>query len=185
MHKAVHKCAIQASLKSRSLLRCRRFYNTADMIMLYKSNILCYIEYRTAGIHFACTSVLAEVDDVQSRFITQLELSEEAAFMHFNMALLCVRRDISILGVIHRAALRKGPPELLKFFRREECHSYRRSVRFSHRHSRCLIEWAAGSNLEIMRRSALGMIRVYNLLPEELVDKVDFERVSMRPYTIG
>ena len=175
MHKAVHKCAIQASLKSRSLLRCRRFYNTADMIMLYKSHILSYIEYRTAGIHFACTSVLAEVDDVQSRFITQLELSEEAAFMHFNLAPLSVRRDISILGVIHRAALRKGPPELWKFFRREVSHSYRRSVRFSHRHSRCLIEWAAGSNLEIMRRSALGMIRVYNLLPEELVDKVDLK----------
>ena len=71
MHKAVHKCAIQASLKSRSLLRCRRFYNTADMIMVYKSHILSYIEYRTAGIQFACTSVLAELCDAQSRFINQ------------------------------------------------------------------------------------------------------------------
>ena len=81
------------------------------MIMLYKSHILSYIEHRIAGIHFACTSVLAEVDDVQSRFITQLELSEEAAFMHLNLVPLNVRRDIRTLRVIHRAALRKGPPE--------------------------------------------------------------------------
>ena len=80
--------------------------------MLYKFHILSYIEYRTAGIHFACPSVLAELHDVQSRFITQLELSEEGAFINFNLGPLCVRRDISIFGVVRRAALRKGPLEL-------------------------------------------------------------------------
>ena len=34
-------------------------------------------------------------------------------------------------------------------------------------------EVAAWRNLEIMRRSALGMLRAYNLLPQEVVDRAD------------
>ena len=81
-----------------------------DLVLLYTSHVLSYIEYRTAGLHFASTSVLNEIDDVQSRFLRQFEVSEESAFAHFNVAPLNVRRDISILGIIHRASLNLGPP---------------------------------------------------------------------------
>ena len=37
------------------------------------------------------------------------------------------------------------------------------------RHNRQLIEYHAGS-LEIVRRSVLGLIPIYNLLPQEIVD---------------
>ena len=46
-------------------------------------------------------------------------------------------------------------------------------MRRGSRHSFQIMEWPPGRNLEIMRRSALGMIRVYNLLPQEVVDKAD------------
>ena len=36
--------------------------------------------------------------------------------MNFNLAPLSTRRDIAMLGVIHRAALREGPQQLLIFF---------------------------------------------------------------------
>ncbi len=42
-----------------------------------------------------------------------------------------------------------------------------------------LVEWPGWHNLEIMRRSALGMIRVYNLLPPHVVSEhnlKDFQR---------
>jgi len=135
--------------------------------MLYKSHVLSFIEYRTAGIHFASTSVLNSVDDVQSRFVSQVGLDETNAFMLFNLAPLCVRRDIAMLGVIHRAVLLQGPAQLWKFFRRDVVR--RREQRSFTRHSLQLIEWPPGRDLEIMRRSALGMIRVYNLLPQEAV----------------
>ena len=96
MNVAVHKCACRAAWKTKSLLRSRRFCSDSDLIMLYKSHVLSYIEYRTAGIHFASSSVLREIDDVQTRYIRQLNLSEEAAFMHFNLAPLETRRDIAI-----------------------------------------------------------------------------------------
>ena len=140
--------------------------------MLYKSHILSFIEYRTAGIHFASTSVLNDIDDSQVRFLRQIGLTEVLAFMVFNLAPLSARRDIAMLGCIHRAVLLQGPPALWKFFRREtvpRATSTRRGIR----HSFQLIEWQPGRDLEVMRRSALGMIRVYNMLPQEVVEKAE------------
>ena len=90
--------------------------------------------------------------------------------MNFNLAPLSARRDIAILGCIHRAAKLQGPPSLWKFFRRNTVQTAS-ATRRGHRHSLQLIEWPAGRNLELMRRSAFGMIRVYNLLPQEIVVK--------------
>ena len=66
---AVHTCAKKAAWKTKSLLRARRFYNTVDMLILFKSNVLSYIEYKTAGVYFASTIVWRELDDVQTRFL--------------------------------------------------------------------------------------------------------------------
>ena len=140
------------------------------MLMLFKSHVLSFIEYRTAGIHFAFTSVLKEVDEVQTRFLRELEVTEESALMNFNLAPLSTRRDIAMLGVIHRAALREGPQQLLKFFRLAvPASSFARVSRHRSVHSMRLEEWPAGRNLDIIRRSALGSIRVYNLLPADVV----------------
>ena len=169
MHTAVHKCAVKASVKLKTLLRVRRFYNTTDLVMLHKSHILSFVEYRTPGVYHASTSVLAELDRVQEQFVRQLDLSEEDAFMHFNLAPLCVRRDVAILGFIHRAAIRQGPQHLWRFFRLDSCAPPRRSARRDRRHSMHLAEWPGVRHLDIMRRSALGAIRVYNLLPADAV----------------
>ena len=74
MANAVHKCATTAAWKTRALLRTRRFYSTLDLVMMYKSHVLSYIEYPTPGIHFACTSVLQDIDDVQKRFLHEIDL---------------------------------------------------------------------------------------------------------------
>ncbi len=175
MNAASHKCASKAAWKTRSLLRVRRFYPSHELLLLYKSHVLSSIEYRTPGLHFASTSVLDKIDQVQSRCLRQLEISEEAAFDSFNLAPLRVRRDISILGVIHRAANAAGPPQLWQFFRRET-RTANRASRGRRRHGLQLVEWDHGRDLDIMRRSALGMIRVYNLLPEECVATSDVSK---------
>ncbi len=170
MGTAAHKCARKAAFKSKALIRCRRFYSTNDLIALYKSHVLSFIEYRTPGLHFASSSILVEIDDGQSRFLKEIEVSEESAFMVFNLAPLQVRRDIAILGIIHRASLQQGPPQLWKFFRRSgdaESGRTRRELR----HNRQVAEWPSSRNLDVMRRSALGSIRVYNLLPQDIVDQ--------------
>ena len=40
MRVAVHKCAVKAAWKSKSLLRCRRFCNMVNLVVLYKAHIL-------------------------------------------------------------------------------------------------------------------------------------------------
>ena len=169
MSTAVHKCARTAAFKTKSLLRCRRFYSLNDLVMLYKSHVLSYVEYRTPAIHLAPTSVLNELDDVQTRFLKELGLSEAAAFMNFNLAPLPVRRDIAMLGVIHRAAAKQGPPQLWQFFQRHP-HEAGTRARRRIRHNLQVTEHPPGRSLDIMRRSALGMIRVYNLLPQDVVE---------------
>ena len=93
--------------------------------------------------------------------------------MHFNLLPLSVRRDISILGVIHRAVLGLGPPQLWKFFKRAAATRARASRR--PRHDKQLVEWPSARDLDVKRRSCLGSIRVYNLLPAAAVAEVDLK----------
>ena len=72
MATAVHKCATKAAWKTKALLRTHRFYSTVDLMMLYKSHVLSFIEYRTPGVHFESASVLKDLDDVQKRFLVQI-----------------------------------------------------------------------------------------------------------------
>ena len=74
MNTAVHNCVKTAAWKTKSLLRAHHVYSTVDMPMLFKSHVLSFIECRTAGIHFASTSVLRELDDVQTRFLKDFGL---------------------------------------------------------------------------------------------------------------
>ena len=68
MHSAVHQCAIEAGWRVRSLLRAQKFFSTSEAIMMFKSQVLSYIESRTAGIAHASTSTLAPLDYVQEQF---------------------------------------------------------------------------------------------------------------------
>ena len=161
---AAHKCATSVALKTRALLRVQWFYSTKDMPMLYRSHVLSFIEYRTPGLHFAPTCNSNEIDIVQVRFLRQIGVSEEDAFIHFNLAPLSARRDIAILGCIRRASLQQGPPGLWRFFCRNHI-PHVSAARRHQRHSFQIAEWPRGRDLQVMRRSAIGMIRVYNILP--------------------
>ncbi len=78
--------------------------------------------------------------------------------------------DIAMLGVIHRAVLGVGPPHLRRFFRLAAPADYQRTRADVRRHHRHLEDPREGRYLEVLRRSALGLIGVYNLLPPDVVD---------------
>ena len=63
-----------------------------------------------------------------------------------------MRRDIALLGVIHRAALGEGPPQFKEYFSRRQG-----SLR--------LLDPLEVKNVSLlMRRSIWGLVRVYNTL---------------------
>ena len=69
------------------------------MIVLYKSHLLGFLEYRTPAIYHATRAVIGRLDGMQTRFLEKVGISE-----HFKLAPLGVRRDIAMLGLIHRNA---------------------------------------------------------------------------------
>ena len=152
----------------RSVLRAHRYHTTANMLHLYKSKVLSYAEYRTAAIYHASASLLQQVDHVQERFLADVGVDIVNAFLIFNLAPLSLRRDIAMLGLIRRTVLGQGPQHFQQFFYREDCEE-RRSKRFR-RHEHRLHEYQDGKQLDVVTRSALGLVSIYNMLPTEIVE---------------
>ena len=55
MHVAIDDCAAACHARTMCLLRARRFHSLEEMVLLYKSHILSYAEYRTPAIAHAAT----------------------------------------------------------------------------------------------------------------------------------
>ena len=165
MADAVESCVAAASWRIHSLIRTRRFYCDAELVNLYKAHVLSYIEYRTCAIYHASVSVLAPLDALQTRFLRSLGISAGDALIHFNLAPLNTRRDISILGVIHRSVLGLGPSCLQSFFRLDTSPPPARAPR---RHARHIVE-PSYTSPDFLLHSAVGATRIYNLLPDSIV----------------
>ena len=90
--------------------------------------------------------------------------------MEFNLAPLATRRDIAMLGLIHRTVLGKGLSHFKSFFKlAEETQRGYLTRRVAKNHSKQLEDPRKGRFPELLRRSALGLIAAYNLLPTEMV----------------
>ena len=92
--------------------------------------------------------------------------------MQFNLAPLTAWRGIAILWCIHRSTRQHGPPSLWQFFRRKPS-PHVSFARRAQRHSFQVVEWPRGRDLQIMRRSVIGIIRIYNWMPHEAIEKDD------------
>ena len=101
----------------------------------------------------------------------QLNLSHTTEFLDFNLAPLNLRRDIAMLGLLHKCALGTAHSRLRKPFPRvptpQPIHNTRHSKR---RHTHQLKEHCTNNFLEVMRQSIFGLVRVYNFLPQQVID---------------
>ena len=112
-------CTSSYGWKLRTLLRTRRFYIDADMIAFYKAHLLSYLEYRTPAIYHAIRAVLSCLDAVQTLTLMAIRVNELTSLVSFRLAPLSTRRDIDMLGILHRTMLGKGPNHFSGFFPRE------------------------------------------------------------------
>ena len=62
-----------------------------------------------------------------------------------------------MLGLIHRTILGKGPSQFTEFFRRDPQHSAK------------LVDPRATLRSPLIKKSALGLVAIYNLLPHKIV----------------
>ena len=170
MDKEVDNLVRLCSLKLRTLLRGRRFFTTAQLVQQYKSNVLPFLEYPTPALYHATQTVLNKVDQVQDTFLRKAGLTKEEALNKYRLAPLSTRRDIAMLGLVHRTVLGHGPPHFQEWFfaAKPVEHRYQTRAR-SRAHKHQLHDYLDGTHSELLRRSALGLPRVYNALSSETV----------------
>ena len=84
--------------------------------------------------------------------------------MYFNFAPLDIRKDIAQLSLIHCTILKKGPPHFKEFFIRAGTSTQ------PQRHGYHLVDPRSMHKGQLVRRSALGLVAVYNLLPAKVVE---------------
>ena len=101
MASAIHEVASEARWRLKAIWRSHRYHSVAALIGLFKSKVLSFLEYRTAGIYHATDGALRPLDQVQEAFLEKLGVSPKEALMNFNLAPLSTRRDIAMLGVIY------------------------------------------------------------------------------------
>ena len=93
------------------------------------------------------------------------------ALLKFNLAPLCVRRDIAMLGVLHKIVLGIAPSPLSELVCRSASslmhYGFRSSVPL---HNKQLHDCVGCNSPVMLKRSFFGLVHVYNLLPQDLVD---------------
>ena len=101
-------------------------------------------------------------------------MSELDALRDFRLAPLNSRRDMAMLGVLHKFNLGLAPPQLAAFFHRigaVEEHPLRCKLRLWQKlHDEQLATPVDFSSSKLLKRSLFGLARCYNTLPQNIVD---------------
>ena len=172
MGDACMEIAAQGNCRLNTLLRTRRFHTVESCILLYKSQVLSYVESGTPAVYHAPRFFLSAIDRVQGRLLDALGLSLELAIIGFNLAPLSSRRDIAMLGLIHRVVLGFAPEQFSDYIRpaRAMLNRPREWRSPGSRHNKQLHDAIDGTNSAMMSRSLFGLVNSYNLLPQAVVD---------------
>ena len=99
-----------------TLRRARGLYSQSQMFVQYKSHIWGFTEYQNEAILHACVSSLAKLDHLQVSFVHAFNMTEEVAFLDHNFAPPTLRRDIDILGFLHKRVLNQCHPSVAHLF---------------------------------------------------------------------
>ena len=165
MREAVDSIVAKAKPKIKAILRLRAHYSLEDMLLQYKTHIWGFTEYQNGIICHAAPSTLDALNRLQRWFLHELGISEEEAFIQYNFAPPTLRRDIGLLGLIHKRVLGLAHPafEELLPWHNEYDGGHTKQV-FSHT-IECNFQWV------LFNRSIFGLVAIYNQMPQEIVDK--------------
>ena len=114
MNQAIEKILAQVRPKVAAILRTRRYYNTADLIDQFKTHVWGLMEFQNGAIFHASDYLLSKLDCVHANFLMELGVEQSDAFMNFNFAPPDLRRNIGILGMIHKRVLGRCHPVFQK-----------------------------------------------------------------------
>ena len=114
MGRGVSILAREAGWRLQSVLRPRKFFHEKQVVNLYKSQVLSYIEPGTPGYYHAASTILRPLDRVQERLCRELGITAERALEQYKLAPLMCRRDMAMMGLLHRINLNDAHTQLKK-----------------------------------------------------------------------
>ena len=123
----------------------------------------------------ASASLVSRIGGLQSGFVRELHLTEEMAFLDYNLVPLGLRRDIGILGFLHKRGLGECHPGI-NFFLPFSSQNY------AWRHPKQLetqLEYCT-CRPQLYWRSLFGLIHVYNRLPTHIVESTSVKVFQAR-----
>ena len=168
MESEIRRVYKKASPKLNAILATRHLYDLHGMFQQYKSHILCLLEQSAAAIYHAASTHLELLDRVQKRFLNSIGMSEESAFLDFNLAPLQLRRDIGVLGLLHKVQLGEAHPDFSLLFQKAVHTSTSRTRLDTRRHRKQFCEVFGCT--DYFNRSVFAATRVYNVLPEYVIN---------------
>ena len=118
------------------------------------------------AILHANIELLRAIDNIQEKFLRDINVPSEEALKSYNLAPLSCRRDIASLGILHRAKLGKGPQQLQHLF--PVATNTNLLVDEVTAGTYSFGPWAR--NLPYIERSLFGRIKVYNSLDASVRD---------------
>ena len=169
MESAIDALLTKIVPKIKAILRTRGYHSVSDLIMQFKTHIWGLMEANMGGIFHATSTRLDKIDREQDRFLRELGISAEYAFEEYKFAPPKLRRNIGILGLLHKRVLGLCHPS---FERLLPWYSSRFEPSRGHAHNKTLY----GHNCEVSHcqglfsRSIFAMVDIYNQLPQHAVD---------------
>jgi len=169
MHSCIDQILSKIRPKITAILRTRGFYSTSDLVQQFKTHVWCHMEIHNGALFHAAPSLLEKLDQVQNSFLRVLGISPAEAFLDLHFAPPQLRRNIGILGLLHKRVLGKCHPsyeQLLPWY----------VQRFpggrGHGHNKQLYgHWVeASAHPALFARSIFAVTDVYNNLPQHVVD---------------
>ena len=171
MYEAVVGIVAETGSRLKMLLRVRPFYSVSALVNLYKCHVLSFIESGTPAYYHSAPSILKLIDEIQNEFLMTLGISVRDALIHFNLAPLRLRRDIAMLGVLHKINLGTAPAPLQNLIQRSVCnlrtYGFYNGVPY---HNKQLHDSVGSNSPVLLKRSLFGLVHVYNRLTQEVVD---------------
>ena len=134
--------------------------------MQFKTHIWGLCEYHNGALYHAATSHLNRLDGMQRGFLYELGLAEDQCYLEWNFAPLSLRRDIGLLGLLHKRVLGQSHPSIDVFF------SWAIDTINPDWHSKQLYNHSYDTffRTELFKRSIFALVGIYNRLPQYIVD---------------
>ena len=82
-----------------------------------KAHLLSLLAYRAAAVYHARLDALERLDRVRQRFLRDCGVDEATALLNFHVAPVGLRRNIAMLGLIHRTVLGGGSKDFKEHFK--------------------------------------------------------------------